>query len=404
MRPATAARYAERVHGNDSEERRVEIRGYEIDLAASEKALCALPEVSDAAVVGSGQGGRERLVAFVVPRGSAPWDADRLRRALDWQLPEWAAPDHLEPLALLPRLEGGAVDRARLEQLSEPLGRARHPHSRRPWRPFTSLVPIQPLGHRPPLFAVHGIGGRVEEFRRLAYRLGLDRPTYGLRAIGLEHEPERHSSVEEMAAHYAEEIMRLAPTVPIYLCGHSLGGLIALETARTLERAGARLSGLVVLDSVPRNLPWSVHLRTCAPYLRGRPRYHARELLRGEVRNRSAYAIARIRALYRILVASRAWGDPGGAAAEAPPPGEDPLERTHRYYRTRCLEYQPRPIRAPVLLVSASGQPMNLKAAWRYLSSGRLQVEEHGVRHNQMLRAEHAPRLAALLERHLALG
>ena len=55
------------------------------------------------------------------------------------------------------------------------------------WSPqWTSLVPIQPGGSKPPFFCVHGGGGNVLIYRELARHLGEDYPFYGLQARGLD--------------------------------------------------------------------------------------------------------------------------------------------------------------------------------------------------------------------------
>ena len=43
------------------------------------------------------------------------------------------------------------------------------------------VVALQPLGHLPPFFCVHGIGGDVLHLHRLAVHMGTDRPFFGLR-------------------------------------------------------------------------------------------------------------------------------------------------------------------------------------------------------------------------------
>jgi hypothetical protein len=62
-------------------------------------------------------------------------------------------------------------------------------------RERTCLVPIQPLGSRPPLFCVHGFGGGVAGYYGPARLLGTDQPVYGLEAAGLSDKTcERRSS------------------------------------------------------------------------------------------------------------------------------------------------------------------------------------------------------------------
>ena len=77
--------------------------------------------------------------------------------------------------------------------------------------PWSSLVPLQPQGSKPPLFFVHGWGGDVFGFLELARHLPPDQPTYGIQAVGLDGKSERHITIEQMAAHYVGEIISFQP-------------------------------------------------------------------------------------------------------------------------------------------------------------------------------------------------
>ena len=50
---------------------------------------------------------------------------------------------------------------------------------------WTSLVPIQPEGTKPPIFCIHGGAGTILHLAPLARRLGPDQPFYGLQSRGL---------------------------------------------------------------------------------------------------------------------------------------------------------------------------------------------------------------------------
>jgi len=115
--------------------------------------------------------------------------------------------------------------------------------------PVSSLVPIQPLGERTPLFLVHGAGGHVLRFRALAQYMAPDQPVYALQAQGLDgkHAPLR--SVEDMARRYLEDIRAAQREGPYYLAGYSFGGLVALELARSLMEAGEEVRLLALLDT-----------------------------------------------------------------------------------------------------------------------------------------------------------
>src|SRR2546430_5412021 len=72
----------------------------------------------------------------------------------------------------------------------------------------SSLVSIQPKGTRPPIFFVHGAGGgNLWTYANLAPHLGPDQPVYGLESRGMRG-LEEFTRIEDMAAHYIEEIRR----------------------------------------------------------------------------------------------------------------------------------------------------------------------------------------------------
>ena len=114
------------------------------------------------------------------------------------------------------------------------------------WR---SLVAIQPGGSRPPLFCVHAHDGGVLFWRDLANHLGSDQPFYALQPCGLDGRQPLHTRIEEMAAHYIQEIRTLQPEGPYYISGHCIGGLIAFEMAQQLHLQGERVALLALVDS-----------------------------------------------------------------------------------------------------------------------------------------------------------
>ena len=113
---------------------------------------------------------------------------------------------------------------------------------------WSSLVPLQPDGDRPPLFCVHGSGGHVLRLRTLAKHLAPDQPFYGLESRSMGGDRPPATSVEEMAADYLPEVRRLQPQGPYYLGGYSFGGSVALEMAKRLQAEGETVALLVLLD------------------------------------------------------------------------------------------------------------------------------------------------------------
>jgi thioesterase domain-containing protein/acyl carrier protein len=118
-----------------------------------------------------------------------------------------------------------------------------------PWSP---RVRLQAAGEGRPFFCVHPAGGAVLCFADLARELGADRPFYGLQAAGLHPGQAPHARVEDMAEAYLAAAREAQPRGPYLLGGWSLGGLVALEMAQQLSRAGERVALLALIDTPAR--------------------------------------------------------------------------------------------------------------------------------------------------------
>jgi amino acid adenylation domain-containing protein len=140
------------------------------------------------------------------------------------------------PLAVL-------FEQATIEHLADVISRNERPHA------WASLVPIQPAGKKPPFYCVHGIRGNVVQMRTLAQALGHDQPFYGLQAKGLDGQEEPFTRIEDMAAHYIEQIRAHQPTGPYYLSGYSYGGKIVFEMAQQLQSMSEEVGLLALFDS-----------------------------------------------------------------------------------------------------------------------------------------------------------
>jgi thioesterase domain-containing protein/acyl carrier protein len=128
--------------------------------------------------------------------------------------------------------------------------------------PWGSLVRLQPHGSNPPFFCVHGAGGTVLCLTDLARHFALHQPFYGIRASDTDGYVQSFQRIEDMAAHYLEEIRDVQPAGPYYLGGYSLGGSVALEMAQQLHARGERVALLAILDHTPpptryRRFVWS---------------------------------------------------------------------------------------------------------------------------------------------------
>jgi len=114
---------------------------------------------------------------------------------------------------------------------------------------WTSLVPINPEGTKPPLFLMHAAGGNVLFYKDLSDRLGEDQPCYGMQAVGLSGHQSAYDRIEDMAAHYIKEMRGVQPTGPYYVGGSSVGGLIAYEVASQLRAVDEEVALVVMFDT-----------------------------------------------------------------------------------------------------------------------------------------------------------
>lgn len=120
------------------------------------------------------------------------------------------------------------------------------------WTPsWSSLVTLQPGGAKRPFFCIHALGGNVLEYQPLARFLGSDQPFYALQSYGLNKNHVPHSTIEEMAAHYINEMRSVQPEGPYLIGGRSLGGTVAFEMACQLKAQNQEVALLALLDTDP---------------------------------------------------------------------------------------------------------------------------------------------------------
>ena len=138
---------------------------------------------------------------------------------------------------------------------------------------WTSLVPIQPLGSRPPIFCVHGGAGTILHLHRLARRLGAEQPFYGLQSSGLYGGSAPIKTVQEMASHYISEMRQVHPGGPWLLAGYCFGSNVAFEIAQQLVAAGENIQLLAMFNG-----PSSLWVKTWG-YYGNQPNWRAKHSL-----------------------------------------------------------------------------------------------------------------------------
>ena len=124
---------------------------------------------------------------------------------------------------------------------------------------WPTLVKIQEgAPTRQPLYLVHGGGGHVLIFTKLARHLPTEQPVYAFQAQGLDGKSRPLQSIEEMAAHYAEALLSHQPEGPFQLAGYSMGGAVAFEMAQQLQARGHQVTFVGIIDTPAQhpNLKW----------------------------------------------------------------------------------------------------------------------------------------------------
>lgn len=136
----------------------------------------------------------------------------------------------------------------------------------------STLVALQPYGPKSKFFIVHGVGGHLLRFTRMAQHFAPDYPLFGLQSRGLNGNREPFQSIEAMAAHYIKEIITWQPEGPYHLGGFSYGGFIAYEMAQQLHSQGQSVALLALLDTQAMLAPQYLSSLTGSRYIRFRIR------------------------------------------------------------------------------------------------------------------------------------
>ena len=198
--------------------------------------------------------------------------------------------DSLQALELLVEIEratGKSLPLGTLYQSSTVETLAREVRERSDAAQWSSLVPLQTGGSKPPLFLLHTTPGDILAYGNMVFRLGADQPCYGFQSLGLKEGRLSHRSIEEMTSYYTDLLQEFQPRGPYYLGGWCYGGIIAVEMARLLQQRGEQVALLALLETVAmppslRNWRYYLHRLRCSLkmsprrwllYLREKARY-----------------------------------------------------------------------------------------------------------------------------------
>ncbi len=301
--------------------------------------------------------------------------------------------------AAVDRLLGGTLPPSTLFWAPTIEALARHLTPGEATSPTRSLVELKAGGLELPLFIIHGWGGDVHFWGELA-KLLVEQPVYGLQAVGLDGKAPRHIRVEEMAAHYLEEIRTVQPHGPYHFIGYSLGCVIAFEVARQAYEHGERVEFLGLLDPPTRPAPWLVYGRTIAPLLAQSARYHLGRWVRSGFRE-SFHFKRRMKRLRRWIKRNQARPRAVLAAPEcsSTPPT---IPGFKDYYAAASFDYQLRRYPGAIDLIVGDSVVAALLPLWNHVALGGARYHRISCTHKEMIQRDFLPTLATTLRQALA--
>jgi thioesterase domain-containing protein len=258
---------------------------------------------------------------------------------------------------------------------------------------FSSVVPIQPQGSRPPLFCVAGLGGNPMNLRHVAAELGEDHPFFGLQMRGVDGQYPPHRDMREMAADFLGDIRSVQPHGPYFLAGYSAGGLAAYEIAQQLVAAGEQVALVVLFDTLSPAAPgWSLSERLDAHLQnlqrRGAAKYLANRAI-ARVRAEGERVARRLRAKLATLFPFQFRNDAVWVATEE-----------------AAANYRAEPYSGDVLLLQADssltagegiGDRPHQTNGWGALVQGNFEIVRLGSSHVDIVSEESSPLVAEAL-------
>lgn len=115
---------------------------------------------------------------------------------------------------------------------------------------LSPFVRLKAGNEKPPILIAHGLGGHPNFFQ-LAKRIHTGHSIYGIQAKGVDGTEEPLDRIEDMAGFYLAELNKLQTKGPYILIGYSFGGLVTLEMAQRLSKAGENVALLALVDTYP---------------------------------------------------------------------------------------------------------------------------------------------------------
>jgi amino acid adenylation domain-containing protein len=258
-----------------------------------------------------------------------------------------------------------------------------------------AIVPIQPLGTKPPLFWVRG--GPL--FLPLAHRLGIDRPLLGL------HLPTDEASeldvpykLEDIAGAFVRCMREAQPEGPYYIAGLCVNGVIAYEMARQLVEQGEKIGLLVVFDAQNPAYYEDFSQESRGQLLRKRVEFQFSNLRREGLPGLADFLNDRIVGIRRRLSvrywrACHAWHRRVSIQR---------LEDLEHIVHPASFVYRPKPYSGRVVFFQSTDWPVgrywDFHASWNGLIAGGLELHKIRGGHESMFYEQNVDLLARKLQ------
>jgi thioesterase domain-containing protein len=274
-----------------------------------------------------------------------------------------------------------------------------------------NLAVLQPEGDKAPLFVVHGYRGAVGHFIHLARELAPHRPVIGVQASEISDEMPPPASMETLADHYARQILAVRPEGVIHLVGCSAGGWYAYALAAAIRQRGASIGLLAVFDTqATASVPFGLGAQLLLLHLVPRMKVHLARRFRPDGDQEQHTSLRRQWQALKILVKhylpryipdSQYILSPVGIKAKdlvvaGMRTGGDPFLALVRH------GYSPPRLPISVDVFAPASNLHVLRRLWLHYARGGVHFHPLFNDHDDFIRPELMPQLAAALEEALA--
>lgn len=269
------------------------------------------------------------------------------------------------------------------------------------------IVPIQPNGSRAPLFLMPSVTGELLFWQRIVRYLNPDQPLFGLRPPTGQFDDSASSGLEQLAAHFVDELVAFRPQGSFQIAGYSFGGYLAFEVARQLHERGREVSftGIINSHAIGRKSSLTRLLQNLQPFFWNLYYWLLDDLLRSGRRSLLNRFVASLKtAVTSPFTRSRRKREPVDVTQFAKGLWTAEHQAIAQRYFGNIRRYVPRFYPGVVTLFRTRAQPPWSFAQWGLdlgWSEVAQQVEVNVVarcKHHQVVHEPHIRELAANLE------